>query len=398
MAVYDLVMDYCRSREVVNYHRYAPFYLAQVGAHVANLFNRGWEPEHPAFYVRGGKIQDIRMHLMAVGPPGSGKTYWIEEFLEPDWGYLSGTKIPTHFHNKITLKGLLGGYDGRGDRIKGEFERYGAGMFGFEEWETIVKTGRQEHSLDMMDQLLPVLDSGRVRYRVGDKPTIEYQTWASIMAGTQSERFSIDSGMARRLTFINMAPDMGSWKRLSDVYDDATGIAPNAKKIGEIRAGFDKIVDNFNVLGVEFNDKYKEYRNSLAPDHTIKAYLDRAAIGYHVVRNYRGQNTLNVTLDRPLQNMMLALLEMRWECLGGTSESVVLKLLAEKEWTLTDLKGTLKYYSMTYEKATKLIDSMEKSNKITMERRKIATSKKPVTFVRRLSVNEGPDWGAFLEA
>lgn len=398
MAVYDDAMAYFKARGLVNYHRYAPFYLAQIGAHIGNLYNKGFVKDYPAFYVRAGKTVDIRIHTMAIGPPGSGKTYWIEEFLHPETGLLRETSIPVEFHNRATLKGLIGGWDKLGARCYGEFEDNASGIFGFEEWEGIAKMSRSEHSSDFEEQMLPILDSGRCTYRTGDHPKIEFQTFVSIMAGTQSERFNVASGMSRRLAYLNLTPDVEAWKQLAKHYDTTTGMKPNFKVIKAIREGFEKLFTGFNVKDVQFTQRYIDFRNQLVPDHILKAYVDRFAVGYSLVRNYRGQDVLQIVLDKPLEAMLKAVMEMRWECLGGTSESVVLKLLGEREWKLAELKSALKYYSMKYSDATKLLDSMLQTGKIefTMKAGQNGCKKK-ITYIKRVDQHEGPDWASFLE-
>ena len=398
MAVYDDCMAYFKARRLVNYHKYAPFYLAQIGAHIANLYNKGFVKNYPAWFTRAGKIVDLRIHTMAVGPPGSGKTFWIEEFLHHETGLLRGISFPVEFHNKATLKGLIGGWDKTGARCYGEFEDNASGIFGFEEWMGLMKAGKQEHSLDLEEQMLPILDSGRITAKVGDHPKIEFTTYVSIMAGTQSERFDLASGMARRLTFLNLTPDVEAWKALAANYDDTMGLKPDFKVIRAIRAGFEKLFTDFAVKDVEFSPRYVEFRNKLVPDHILKGYVDRYAVGYSLVRNYRGQSTLQIVLDKPLETLLLALLEMRWECLGGTSESVVLKLLGEKEWQLAELKNALKYYSMKYSDATKLLDSMLQTGKIEFSMKAgQGGCKKKITTVKRIDQHEGPDWASFLE-
>ncbi len=93
VTVYNLILEELKYRNVMYYDRFGPFYIVSIGAHLFNLANKGeWEyPEvgdHPP-PIKGSKVLtyesevvDSRVHIMFVAPPGFGKTYFIEKFME----------------------------------------------------------------------------------------------------------------------------------------------------------------------------------------------------------------------------------------------------------------------------------------------------------------------------
>src|SRR5436309_386404 len=96
-------MDYLKKIGVLHYERYAPFFLASIGAHVANLKNKtGGSP----FYAVAGKIEDLRLHLFFITPPGFGKSYYDLLFWDSKNGIASS--IPNWHLDKITEAGLVG--------------------------------------------------------------------------------------------------------------------------------------------------------------------------------------------------------------------------------------------------------------------------------------------------
>jgi len=77
----DDVILYLQSKKVMFAETYAPYYLASIGAHIANL-GANVRPEDKMkfggregtyFYSKSGKPCDIRLHVCMLGPPGSGK-------------------------------------------------------------------------------------------------------------------------------------------------------------------------------------------------------------------------------------------------------------------------------------------------------------------------------------
>lgn len=393
-TVWQMTMDYIDRLHIVNGHKWTKYFLASVGAHIANYYNKGGF--RIAFYTQFGNIPDLRLHLFLVAPPGYGKTLMLRLFLEERLGLLIRA-IQCMMEGKITEKGLIGGYDDKGLRVVGEAERYSLGILGFDEFAHVISASEQEHSSNLLNTMLNLLDSGYVRYRSGSHDPVEFTSFMTLWAGTQSERFNLESGLARRLLFLDMTPGKEEVAAYAQAQRDGLGVAPDFAAIDKIRAGVRKIKDEWNVSHIEFSDDYISFRNRVN-DHLEMAFLDKLAIGYNVIRNNACNDNLYIEIDQELKVMFVESLEMKMQCLNGVGMGVILKLLQAGPLSLTKLKTVLtRRLSIDYKLSESILSDLQKRGRITIEKRAVPGVKKLVQFVELVPNDEIVETALALE-
>lgn len=380
--IWEETLAYMKRNQFVRCELYGPIYLCAVGAHIANYHNKAI-PERRAFYTHMGDVPDLRLHLFAVAPPGYGKTLYIRFFTGKKFGILRDA-IPVLNQQALTNKGLIGGFDAQEERIIGDAEMYADAIYGVDEFDHIVKAASSDHSSDLENSLLDLLDSGQVRYRPGTHSALEYDSYITMLCGTQPERFSVSSGITRRLTFVDMSPDESVTKALSLAYDEGANIQPDMDTLRVIRGELKWAWKNLNINQIIFTPEYREARNKIAADHIEKAYLDKFAIGYRLIRYYRGEPELIMMMDNDLYKLMLSLREMKIMCLSGANDSAVLKLIGEKTWTLTELKQTMvARLSINYQSGDTILNSLLRRKLIQGWKETKPGSKKPTSFISK---------------
>jgi hypothetical protein len=374
-------------RYFIRINEVVPFINASIGAHIANLYNKGHEEFGYTFWARHGKPVDCRLHLLMVGGSGFGKTFFIDEYLDSDTGLIYNT-IPTHWILKITHKHVAGGYTDRGVFEGGIAYTYRTAIIGCEEYSAVLKASDKEHSKELEEQMLQILDKGRVNYGVGTHDPIEYDTYITLIAGTQSERieaFITKSGMSRRFVMLDLSVTLKIIQEYKDSYDKATGIRPDYNKIDAIRNELKILKKNFSPRDIIFTDEYKTWRRkNFDVLHTEWSILDRIALGWTVVNTYRGEDIIYIYPEPKLKDILTRAVKMRLITLFGSTDAQILKLVDEsKEWQLAKLKKQLLQLGIEYKKTEHLLDDLVRRQLLKYETRRVDWSKRKVIFVTK---------------
>jgi hypothetical protein len=381
--IWEKVLDYMKYCGIVKYELFGPMFLCSMGAHIGNFHNKGISEKNP-FYTHMGTVPDMRIHLFLIAPPGYGKTIYIRFFTDKRYGILREA-LSCINQQSLTCKGLIGGFDREEVPMPGDAQIYADAIFGIDEFDHVVKAAAAEHSSDLENSLLDLLDSGQVRYRPGTRTPLEYDSYITMFAGTQPERFSLSSGLTRRMAFVDMCPDSCVTLRLSEAYDENMNVEPDMTTIRDIRKEIKWLWENFKIQKVIIPPEYRIARNKLATDHLEKAYLDKFAIGYHIIRYWRGDPNLTLYMDSDLNKLMIQLREMKIMCLSGASEISVLKMMGDTVWTLTELKKTMvRKLSIDYKKGSGILDSLMKRHSIHTWEATTEGAKKPTRYVQKL--------------
>jgi hypothetical protein len=380
--IWDDVMDYGRYCGLIGYQKVLALYLSSIGCHIGNFHNKGGTSIKPPFYTVKGQIPDIRSHIFSVGPPGYGKSLYERFFVEERLGLLIGA-IPCVRQGGLTAKGLTGGWEDD-IRVVGEAERYRDGVICIEEFDHVIKAGLKEHSNSIGNDLLDLLDSGHYRNKKGTKEeAIEYDSYFTLFAGTQPERFQVGTGLARRVMFLDQIPDDSIRKALFQSHYSGVGIQPNMSVIRSIREKIGYLFQTFAATEIELTQEYQDMAMKIGATHLELQYLDKFAIGYRIIRHYKGGKKLIVEPDPDLHDLLKMVKQMRMGCMFGAVELQILKLL-EKPRELTAFKLlTVQELHMNYKSVTEAVRGLMDDGAVEIIKVPKEGVKKPVSVLRR---------------
>jgi len=353
-------MDYFKSLQIVRVDEFIPYYHASLGCHILNLYNRNKN----TIYVRTGMIPDLRLNLFFVGPPGFSKSFFCNIHFDPRFG--AASKFPNKEVAYLTLPALVGtvsGKDQQGNPIieTGAAELYKEHIIWCEEFTSISEVMKVEHSAGMAGMLLMLTDNGKVLrgMRYGE---IEYQSYATLMLGTQTERLDLASGLARRFLFLDLNPTSKDIVDYNRAWEAGEGISPNFKALTRLNEGYLMMAAGPpNLKHIRLTNDYLRFRSNLPCIHIDKEILNRLAIGWNFMNRFHWNDSeLVVEAPSELRALVLRALEMKYRILGELNFLAIEKLMEGGEWYgLTDIKWSMvKQLGIPYSDASKRIAQM----------------------------------------
>lgn len=389
VSPWDSALSYLERIGVLHYERYAPFFLSSIGAHVANLKNKMGKP----FYCIGGKVEDLRLHLFFIAPPSFGKSYYDLLFFDKRDGIAAS--IPNHHLDKITEAGLVGSVDEEKEYIGLAEEKPDAVVWA-DEFAGVSKQGMKQHSIDLEETLLSLLSDGHVSKRM-KHGLIEFDSYITLWAATQSERVQLASGFPRRFCFLDGLPNSKDLDAFRTARRKATGVFPDSETISELQGQFDRFAHVFQVEAIKFCSDYYSFLDTLHITHGTEQVFERLAVGYHAIRTWKpGDSVLSVFMDETLEEMFRQ--EARWRVVSqrNLTDAQILRFFEDQaEWELTPLKRWLEQIGISWERSTKAIGHLEAIRVLGEEKRTKPGSRKPTTILSR-----GPEfenYGEWLE-
>jgi len=371
-SIYTYMLDHIKSRGIQYVDLFFPYYISSVFAHIANLVNTSScsRCETPCerrdlagspFYHELGKPANLRLHLLMVAPRGFMKNVVLDTFIDEDVGLLTGV-VPCTMENILTEAAYIGSFDDKTkEEIPGLAKEYCSGIVAFEEFFSVSMAGKQQHSGQMENVLLPALDSGRLRKRLKSGVIRDY-TNHTLWSGTQSGfRQDQSSGMLRRLAPLTFLPSESHINVLIDAHYK-TDLTINRNALEIIRKTTQWFWKNFTIDGLQFSGEYMEFVEKNVKLHFVMTTVDKLAIGYTIAHRWRGESILKVELDETLKALILRLLK-NIEKIGGedlVDYEVILKVLNKNVMSLTTLLRTAERnsgetYSILGKKAHQLI-------------------------------------------
>jgi len=352
-------LDFFKSREIVKVDDYIPYYIASMGCHILNIINR----TKRTIYTRYGTTPDLRLNMFFVGPPGFSKSFFCDILFDEAFGVAS--KFPNREVAYMTLPGLIGtvtGKDEDGNPIieHGVAEKYKDAIIWCEEFTSVSEIMKTEHSAGMSGLLLMLTDNGKVSrdMRFG---SLSYQSYATCLLGTQTERLDLVSGLSRRFLFLDLNPTAKDIQAYNDAFDNAENIVPDMITTERLREGY--IMLNTappNLNKIVLTDEYLKFRHSLPCIHIDKDALNRFAIGWNFMNTFRWDNQeLYVEAPNEMRKLLLGALDMKYRILGELNYLAVEKMLGDGEWVEeTEFKWRLVQIGIGYRDASMRIDQM----------------------------------------
>ena len=348
MTIFDRVLDFCNRNHIIDVEDKVPVFLCSIGAHMFNTVNKcsmcDFIPDeedaskfsiddcplrHDNFpiYTPQSRIADTRVHILMRGAKGSGKNVLIDLFCAEFTGLLwnrdafKGVGFRTMMgSNSITEAGMFGSVNDEGKIVGRPLARELCGGFlCFEEFSSVSDANKKDHSIDMKNQMLTSLDSGRVNKGMRDG-WVKYNTRYTVWGGTQHGRMDLESGLDRRFFIIDIVMD----EEKERLYKQAQNLqasmpaeerAELASITMELRQWFlDRQMDV--VLnppkGVQFSEEVNEWLMRGEVRSFESDLFRRLAIGYAMMKDddWKG-GILQIEMDDMLDKLLEDTLRMR---------------------------------------------------------------------------------------
>lgn len=354
-SLFDEAMEF--ARQYVSFaDDLIPAPLCSIGAHIGNTRQQ----EHPFFYV-DGMPEDIRLSITFVAPSGLSKSYPMKFFVHKQYGLCP---IMSTFRGKITEAGFVGTIKD-GDEIRGDAWDYRNGIVAFNEISNIFMTALQEHSPELINQVMEALSEGSVSKRLGTG-VMSYPTGVTIWGATQPKRFDFSQGLARRFLFVSRnwtQADLDHLKKKRKQVRGEDGSAtPGIKKLNidhahTIKEKIDTVAREFCAEDLIFKGGIQDYIDEMTDTHLQMTVIEHAIIGATVI-DKPTDKTLEVddsTRNRQLVKMFVQMQNMVSE---GSDVSLMASVLSElgKVSDKARLWDRFKKFSYTLENFNNLLE------------------------------------------
>ena len=348
--IFEEIEQFARESHYVDVDDKLGVFICSVGAHIFNALNKcsrcDFDPTTVAdpdedftidncplrhnnmpFYTPMMQLKDTRIHILLRGPKGSGKSILILLFLAEGTGFLHNPQadlgqgmLTMMRQNSIAEAGMFGSVDEFGDIVGRPLARENCGGFlGFEEFSSMSDASKKDHSLDMKNQLLTSLDTGRVQKALRSG-WVQYLTRYSMWAATQPARFELDSGLDRRFFIIDieMTPEKELlYKKAQQAQnnmssDDRLRLANQAIRIKTwFKSRMERAVKE-PPIHVIWDDEIGDWLERPDVRSFESDLFRRICIGYHMMQPvYRGGQPLFITMDDRLRTLLNLSLEQR---------------------------------------------------------------------------------------
>ncbi len=368
LSLYEAYMLEGRRRQIVRYESHLPFYICSVGCHIINIFSitscgtgqhRDSSPgsmpitfenescirkKRPSTYVatEGGGTRDLRLHIMMVGAPGSGKAIFPQVLVGRDaLSLIPPSRFPSKFFGNLTAAGMFGSIEADPKNPKRSIYRYGeafdycSGFLCCEEFNFVKAAAGTQHSQGIEDRFLSFLERGVVENTM-KSGTYTYVTATTNWLGNQSDRMWFgtgESGMSRRMGVDLNVIDADANAELIAAYRRRLEIHPSQKILDVLGRRFERMVDAFDVRKIVYDSAYHEFLDSetyhmglgsqfFGLHHTEQAIMDKIAIGYSLMNRPQSQwpdQTLTIRVDDALKSIIHRQLAVREFLFAHTS-------------------------------------------------------------------------------
>jgi hypothetical protein len=345
ISLWDAIMREAQRRCIIEWEKHTPLYAASLGAQIASQFSLtscghaeyGDPPVHEQnkrclrhgkapilTSVDGGMIRDLRLHVMIVGPPGSGKGTLPLMFLDPGSGIVPQNLFPAKYLGKMTDAGLFGTVKENAKdphnpkRSFGLAYKYCSGFIGAEEFNLVKGAAKAQNiNMNLEDRLLVFLDRGVVETDLASG-SYSYSSGATLWAGNQSDRLwfgSGESGLSRRVVcdYVHVTEALNS--RLKDAARQRARIGSVGRVREHIGQRLRYVIDNFNVHDIRSTPEYESLLNEFGLGeqsdywgtvHYEEHLLNKIAVGYNILRYWDPSMTvLPLRVDDALRAILL---------------------------------------------------------------------------------------------
>jgi hypothetical protein len=351
-SLWNDVMDFS-SRYVRFADDLIPAPLMSIGATIANQR----QAKEPFFYV-DGIPEDIRLSIAFVAPSGLSKSFAMKLFVNKFYGICP---IKCAFRGKITEAGYVGTLKD-GEEIRGDAWHYNAGILAFNEISNLFMTAQQEHSAELVNQVMESLSEGYVTKRLGTG-TIEYETQVTIWGATQPKRFDFSQGLARRFLFVARNWTQKDLETLKDCRMNAKLENGKTKKVDvdeakSIKERLQQCKDAFKATEVEWKGDIHKFIKDNTESHLQMTILEHAILGKTVIEK-PSDSILEIDDSEYNRGLLKQMITMQNMVSEGSDVALLISVLQELggEATRGQLWDRFKKFSYTLENFITLLES-----------------------------------------
>jgi len=369
------VLQELEDRKAAHVHKFAPYYIASVGAHLFNIYNKDIENGGLTVVPGGGDLPDFRMHILLLSPRGIGKTYWQKQFiLNKQTGLIRETSINCSIAQVVSESGITGtvGFNQERGAVKsrGLAETRKYDIIAIDEFSTISAAAQQSHSKMLDPVLLQVMDTGQIAKNLGPGE-FNYVSYFTMWTGTQPTRFDLSQGLDRRFFFLFSIPTAEQIRATTEAFRAAMTVPVNPVRTTAIRALFTQLASDIKTIKkVRFSPDINRWFDEAFHKRTVaweEMHMLRLLMGLTLTRK-RVEEEVVVEIDD--EGKRLILQEMNWRRLIAKGpELAMVEAIVESEggkMELTVLKDWLAIFGINYVTSSDIINTAIRTRSLRM--------------------------------
>lgn len=273
-----------KRRKVEDVELYAPYYIISYACHCFNLIN-----QREKIYYEGGGIPNLRLHLVNIGAPGTGKTYMMKQMGYPGYGIFDKTDKKFQFEGNMTESGLVGTINrtptGETQIIEGAASENQYGFILFDEFSALKDAMKQSYNSQLETQLLQALDSGMINKRLANG-RIGYTTNFTLWGGVQPVRTDLSSGLGRRICVLLHKTNLSDTERMINAQFDSMNVKFDEDNFADTRQRIDYWANSFSMIRkIDFDKSIKKLYKEMGTNHTNVPIYNKILIGYTLARH-----------------------------------------------------------------------------------------------------------------
>lgn len=275
-------MDEMKERGALYPEIYAPPYICSYALHTFNILN-----QQKKIYWVGRNIQNLRLHVIFVAPPGGMKSYYLDQFAMGDYAIFNNCNTNVYSVQNINEAALIGtktNQNGKHIEREGEASKHANDIICMDEFSGLTEACKQSYNSQYDTQLLAALDHGNVNKSMA-AGNITYKTYFTLWGGVQPARYDLSKGMGRRMCFIMNLPDKKQRGQLRKAIWKSHNIEVDEANYVALRDDINAWTSSFNQIErVEFCDDVMELFDELDIEGYYMTSYERIILGYHLAK------------------------------------------------------------------------------------------------------------------
>lgn len=327
--IYDYVINELRSRNVQDADIYGPFYIISYACHAFNIHNK-----EAASFTHGGLIKSMRVPVIAMGPPGCGKTYFLEQMSDQVSGIFQRLQYNMKFEQKMTDAGLVGTVasnpeDPENPIIKhGVAETHKNSIILIDEFSDLMRAMTSQYGVNQ-ETLLAALDSGRVVNAMANGE-YEYETNFTLWCGIQPVKCDMSGGLGRRLCIILNIPTKDSQRRYRKASRYSDNVRIDREHLTDLNTRMKLWLSTISLIKtVRFSEAFYDFLEyDLDADNYIIELYKKMAIGYYIAK-WGGSEHMIVDVDTNIKNILIMEHKWRKRVMQGPEIQQIISLIEE---------------------------------------------------------------------
>jgi hypothetical protein len=398
----DLVLNELKARGVQDVDKYGPYYVISYACHAFNLYNK-----ESKIFRHGGLVKSIRVPIVHMGPPGCGKSYFLEQLGgSKEMGIFSNDKLlfPVKYEQKITDAGLVGTVapnpnDPEKPIIKkGVAENHKTALVLVDEFTDLMKAMVSQYGVSA-ETLLSVLDSGRVVNAMANGE-YEYETNLTMWCGIQPVKCDMSGGLGRRLCILLNIPSSEDEERYKEASRNSDNVEIDPERYQNMMDMIRMWTSTVTMIKkVQFTDRIYEFllKDLRAKNYIIELYK-KMAIGYAIASKGGGE-TLVVDLDDKLEKIIRQAHQWRNQVMQGPEIQQIVSIMINNgmkvEGTYTIARVTLNILAaetagLSALQVNKIISSMKSNGYVTIKGNAITLVPEMVSYYETGKIEVAP--------